>query len=117
VLGLVARADVLRWLMQGWGAGATLADVVGENELLLGYADELVGQLADRMAVAGVGRVPIIDRGTRRLAGIVSRKDLLVVRASMVRQERERQSTFRLRPPNRHVLGKNGVKARLPEEK
>jgi CIC family chloride channel protein len=96
VLGLVARADALRWLVQGWTPGATLADAVADAPLFVGHADELVGHLADRMAAQDIGRVPIVSRDHRTLVGIVARKDLLKVRARMVVQERERRPVLRL---------------------
>ena len=96
VVGMAARADALRWLMRGWEPGTTLCDVAGENRPFVGYADELVGALADRMAAADIGRVPIIDRQHGRLIGIVARKDLLQVRARMVAEERERRPMLRL---------------------
>ena len=37
-----------------------------EQELTVGYDDELVGRLADRMAAADASRVPILRRGDRR---------------------------------------------------
>jgi CBS domain-containing protein len=97
LIGLVTRADALRWLMQGWTPGTTLASVLAGTEPLVGHPDELVGQLADRMAEANIGRVPIVTRGTNKLVGIVARKDLLHVRARMVAEERERQPVLRVR--------------------
>jgi len=96
VLGLVARADALRWLVQGWTPGATLAEAMADVSLFVGHADELVGHLADRMAAADIGRVPIVSREHCTLVGIVARKDLLNVRARMIVQERERRPVLRL---------------------
>ena len=66
------------------------------QELVTAYEDELVGRVADRMAETGVGRVPILRRGTDALVGIVARRDLLRVRASVLRQERERETLISL---------------------
>lgn len=90
-LGMVSRADALRWLTKGWPPGATLADIAAGTQPFVGYADELVGQLADRMAVADVSRVPIVRRSDGKLVGIIARKDLLQVRARMLAQEQERE--------------------------
>jgi chloride channel protein, CIC family len=98
VIGMVARTDVLRWTMDGWPKGERLRDLAGDQDLVVGYNDELVGQLADRMALADVGRVPILERGTDALAGLVARRDLLRVRASVVRHETEREVLLRFRP-------------------
>jgi CBS domain-containing protein len=84
-VGMVTRSDVLRWTRDGWTEGETLRDAV--REPLLGYADELVGQLADRMATNDVGRVPVVERGSSRLVGLVARRDLLRVRARIRTEE------------------------------
>ena len=98
VLRMIARADALRWTVGGWPSGQSLRDLLADPELVVGYDDELVGQLADRMAVADIGRVPILRRGDDALVGLVARRDLLQVRASVVRHERERNVLIRLRP-------------------
>ena len=90
VVDMVARADVLRWTVEGWQRGARLADLIDGGDLTTAYPDELVGRLVDRMAAADVGRVPVVRRVDGVLAGIVARKDLLRVRATLTRQEHER---------------------------
>jgi chloride channel protein, CIC family len=90
VVSMVSRADVLRWSREGWTKGQTLEERPDVGEVFVGYTDELVGHLADRMASADVGRVPIVDRTTGRLAGLLARRDLLRVRAHAARLERER---------------------------
>ena len=90
VVSMVSRADVLRWSREGWPQGQTLEERPDVGEVFVGYTDELVGHLADRMASADVGRVPIVDRTTGKLAGLLARRDLLRVRAQAARLERER---------------------------
>jgi chloride channel protein, CIC family len=90
VVGMVSRADVLRWSRAGWPRGQTLEDAVATGEVFFGYADELVGHIADRMAAADVGRVPVIDRATGQLVGLLAARDLLRVRACAARLEQER---------------------------
>src|SRR5665213_2888966 len=60
VLRMITRSDVLRWTMDGWPSGECLGDVVSDRDLVTGYDDDLVGQLADRMAAADVSRVLIL---------------------------------------------------------
>jgi CBS-domain-containing membrane protein len=98
MVGMVARADVLRWRRQGWKDGATLGEVSAEREIMIGFDDELVGALADRMAAEDAGRVPILRRADRKLVGLVARRDLLRVRAHARRHEIERAALLRLRP-------------------
>jgi hypothetical protein len=53
-----------------------------------------VSHLADRMVLADVGRVPILDRTTRHLVGLVARKDLLRIRATARSSEASRSAFF-----------------------
>ncbi|HVC31855.1 MAG TPA: chloride channel protein, partial [Steroidobacteraceae bacterium] len=96
VIDLVSRSDVLRWSREGWPNGQTLGETADVGQLFLGYADELVGHLADRMAAADIGRVPIVDRATGKLEGLLARRDLLRVRASAARLERVRERPLRI---------------------
>lgn len=98
LIGIVGRADVLRWTMDELPAEQPLRDVLMKQDLVTGYDDELVGQLADRMAAADVGRVPILRRGDDALVGLVARRDLLRIRASALRHEREREALIHFRP-------------------
>ena len=90
VVGMVSRSDVLRWSREGWPKGQKLEERPDVGEVFVGYTDELVGHLADRMAAADIGRVPIVDRASGSIAGLVARRDLLRVRAHAARLERER---------------------------
>ena len=96
VVGVVSRSDVLRWTREGWLSEETLGSRRQDREVFVGHSDELVGRLADRMAAADIGRAPILDRATGRLVGLVARRDLLCVRASAGRQERERARVLRI---------------------
>jgi CIC family chloride channel protein len=82
--------------VNGWPAGTCLREVLAGQDLVTAYEDELVGVLADRMAAAGVGRVPVLRRGDGRVAGLVARRDLLQVRATVVHHEQERKTFIRL---------------------
>jgi CBS domain-containing protein len=101
LVAMVSRADALRWTMEGWDSEKTLGEhLVGQN-LVIGYADELAGKLADRMAEADIGRVPILERGAEGedgpVVGLVARRDLLRVRAEVIRHERDRERLIKLR--------------------
>jgi len=92
----VSRTDVLRWTREGWEKDATLGDVTSADDLFVAHPDELVGHLADRMAAADVGRVPVVDRTSANVVGFVARRDLLRVRARFVHEERTRRRMLRL---------------------
>jgi H+/Cl- antiporter ClcA len=91
--GMAGRSDVLRWRGESPHGDETLFDRASDASLVVGYADEPVSQLADRMVMADIGRVPIVDRKTSRLVGLVSRKDLLNTRA-MARETEAKRSAF-----------------------
>ena len=82
-----------------------MGDMMVEQEMVRAYDDELVGALADRMAATGTGRVPVLRRSDDTVVGLVARRDLLQVRATMVRQERERKTFIRLNGAERPSTG------------
>jgi H+/Cl- antiporter ClcA/CBS domain-containing protein len=101
LVAMVSRADALRWTVSGWDREKTLGDQLAGQNLVAGYEDELVGKLADRMAEADAGRIPILRRGATdaqsTVVGLVARRDLLRVRAEVIRHERDREKLIRLR--------------------
>jgi chloride channel protein, CIC family len=94
LLGAVTRADALRWRREGTPNVSTLFDVVSDVSIPTAYPDETIGMVADRMVADELGRVPVIARDTRRLVGLIARKDLLRVRAAAVALEREREAFY-----------------------
>lgn len=95
LIAKVTRADSLAWMVDDYNGDLTLAQALDGRELLVGYPDDLASKLADNMAVAGVGRVPIVERATGRLIGLIGRKDLLQLRAVRLSDEQERVAFFR----------------------
>jgi chloride channel protein, CIC family len=94
LVGMVTRADVLRWRTEGRHNGTTLDDLVSDGAIAAGYPDEVLGRVADRMVAADLGRIPIIDRGSRHLIGLVARKDLLRIRSVVNAAEQDRSAFF-----------------------
>jgi len=94
LLGMIARADALSWAEDPEAQKLTLAEALDGAALLKGYDDEIVAALADRMIANDVGRVPILERATGRLVGLVARRDLLKVRARLTHQEVSRSQGF-----------------------
>jgi H+/Cl- antiporter ClcA len=80
LLGLVSRQDALEWRVAGRAEGR-LADTLSDASTDFAYADTPCGEVADMMVESGVGRVSIVDHQDRRVVGIISRQDLLKVRA------------------------------------
>jgi H+/Cl- antiporter ClcA len=99
--GMVSRADILRWMRGAPPTDATLAEMVDVDSAVVGFSDELVGELADRMAAGDIGRVPIVDRARGDVVGLVARRDLLRVRAHVLHEERERRRLLRITAPTK----------------
>jgi chloride channel protein, CIC family len=96
VVGLVSRTDALAWMMDGHQTSGTLGGQLAGRELVIGYEDEIVGQIADRMAETQMGRIPILRRSDSALVGLVARRDILRVRATVNSEERDREALIRV---------------------
>ncbi len=94
LVGAVTRADVLHWQRATAPSTETLFDMVSDRSLPVAFPDESVGAVADRMVADDLGRIPVIDRATRRLVGLIARKDLLKVRAAALALECDRKAFF-----------------------
>jgi CBS domain-containing protein len=109
LLGMVSRGDAIRWLSAGWSHGATLGDTITSNDTVFGHPDEPVAAIERRMAESGFGRIPVVRPENRVVVGIVSRKDLLHVRARLNAEEQERQSLLRVSRWAANVGKKPGI--------
>ncbi|TAL79210.1 MAG: CBS domain-containing protein [Beijerinckiaceae bacterium] len=89
VIGMVAHSDLLNWVREPSHGGSTLYDVVSDTSLTVGYPEEMILSLVDRMMTNDVGRAPIVD-STGKLVGLVARKDILHVRAQARALEKQR---------------------------
>ncbi|UTV41146.1 chloride channel protein (plasmid) [Ensifer adhaerens] len=91
LVGMVSRADALRW-QRGPDIGADiLADKVSDTAIPIGHPDDTVGHIADIMIATDVARIPITDPLLGTLVGLVTRKDLLRLRQSHKSTELERR--------------------------
>ena len=95
-VGLVTRADALLWRMEGGHDTEMLEDRVSDASLAVVHPNDVVSHVVDVMLQSGQGRIPVVDPETGRLVGLVSRKDILQVRAAVTRSETERSAPFAL---------------------
>jgi CIC family chloride channel protein len=98
-VGAVSRTEALVWAVEGGHAGETLGERVSDADLPLAYPDDTAKHVVELMLSSGQGRVAVVDPGTGVLEGLVTRKDLLKIRASVARSEDDRAAYFR--PPGR----------------
>ncbi|HTV37984.1 MAG TPA: chloride channel protein [Xanthobacteraceae bacterium] len=94
VVGMADRSDILRWMTEDTPEHRTLDDLVSDASVVVGYPNEVVADLVNRMVAQDVGRVPVVEPATRRILGLVARRDLMRVRAASRRQDFERESFF-----------------------
>jgi CBS domain-containing protein len=93
-VGLLSRADALRWLTEGGHKGERLGDHVSDASLPRTYPDEVVATAFETMIAADQGRLPVVDRQSGVLVGLLTRRHLLQVRADADRAEGERRAFF-----------------------
>ena len=97
-VGLVSRGDALSWALEerhGDAAEGSLGQRVSDADIAVVHPGDVVSHAIDVMLAAGQGRLPVADPQTGRLVGLLTRKDLLQVRATVVRAEAERRAFFR----------------------
>jgi CIC family chloride channel protein len=82
LLGLVSRTDALKWQVNGSAGELTLAETLSDASLLVAHPEFTIGVVADLMVASGIGRVPVVDRASRKVLGILTRQDLLKARGS-----------------------------------
>jgi H+/Cl- antiporter ClcA/predicted transcriptional regulator len=67
-------------------ADRTMADLIKRRASFI-YEDSTLRQAADQMVRHDIGRLPVVDRQTRKVVGIVTRSDLLKAHRRRLREE------------------------------
>jgi H+/Cl- antiporter ClcA/CBS domain-containing protein len=101
LLGLVSRTEALLWQSDRGDDQTSLADAISDAAQPIAYPETPTGVVADLIVECGIGRIPIIEPGTRRVLGILSRQDLLKTRSASRHAE-----VGRSRPVGRKAKGK-----------
>jgi chloride channel protein, CIC family len=73
----------------------------GELPEVAAYADETCRSVAEVMATTGITRIPVLDRETGVICGMVTAHDLLAGRKRAVVRESERHRAFQFESPLR----------------
>ncbi len=74
--------------------GERLEERVSDASLSIVHPGDVVSHAVDLMLATEQGRIPVTDPETGKLVGLLTRKDLLQVRAAVVRTEGERRAYF-----------------------
>ena len=80
LVGMATRGDALVWQAADDHGDETLAERVSDASAPTAHPGDVVGHVADLMIAEDIGLIPIVEPGTRKLAGVITRKDLLAVR-------------------------------------
>jgi H+/Cl- antiporter ClcA len=88
-IGLVSRADALRWRQEPGALEGTLGETLSDVSLPLVTPDTPSDAVANLMIAEGSGRVCVVTQDGR-LTGIIARRDLLRSRAAALQGERDR---------------------------
>src|SRR3546814_19626188 len=92
LVGLASRSDALRWKAGAFDENTTLTETLSDASQTTAYPDTPCGVIADLIVETGVARVPIVDRETHKVVGILSRQALLKARKEpRTRQEARRR--------------------------
>lgn len=90
LVGLASRSDALRWQVGTFDEATTLGETLSDASQTIAHPETPCGVIADLIVETGVARVPIVDRETGKVVGILSRQDLLKARRAQQSAETER---------------------------
>lgn len=97
LLGLISRSDVLRWQVENADRATSLAESLSDASQPAAFPDSPSGMVADLIVQSGIGRIPIVERDSRKVIGMVTRQDLLRVRHKVRKDETQRMRLLGLR--------------------
>ena len=97
-VGMVSRGDALRWKIEDGDTDEVLGERVSDASLSVVHPNDIVMHAVDIMLATEQGRIPVVDPASGELVGLVTRKNLLQVRANVARAESERTAYFFLGP-------------------
>lgn len=96
-VGVVTRGDIRQLLADPAAAASlTLLDIV-RLDPVVAHPDEPLRRVMERMAETGFTRLPVVDRPSNRLLGVITLMDLLKARARNLEGERRRERVLTLR--------------------
>ncbi|WP_313801383.1 chloride channel protein [Sphingobium sp.] len=90
LLGLASRSDALRWQVEDVDRATSLEESLSDASHPSAFPDSPSAMVADLIVQSGIGRIPIIERDSRKVVGMISRQDLLKARHKVRRDETER---------------------------
>jgi len=94
--GVVTRGDIREQIELGGEAELEKRlSELAHSSVVAAYPDEPLRIVVHRMAEKGITRLPVIERDSRKLLGLLSLDDLLKARSRHLEDERHREQTLR----------------------
>jgi CBS domain-containing protein len=93
MVGVVPWTDVLERAAADDLTG-TVEDLM-RRDVIVAYPDENLREVAERMAARRVGVLPVIERSTGDVCGIITQFDLLAAQERVLQEERDRERVLR----------------------
>jgi CIC family chloride channel protein len=91
LVGVVTRGDLQTLLENAPEGGSVSLSSMAHGTPVVATPDEPLRVVVQRMAATGLTRFPVVERGTRRLVGMVSLTDLLKARTLNLDAEERRE--------------------------
>ncbi len=86
LVGILAQEDIRRALKQG--KYKTPARELDTEDLIVAYPDEGLHLILERMAIHGIGRLPVVDRmDSKKLVGFITRSDIIKAHRKKIEEE------------------------------
>src|SRR5262249_33007235 len=116
--GVITRRDVLDQALRDDGSEVSI-DAMLVTTPAVAYPDETLRAAAYRMAATGPTRLPVIERGTRRVVGLLTLSQLLQGRLRDLQEARDAEQVLRIRlvVPTILPARRNGVLLHARPEK
>lgn len=94
-VGMVSRADALAWQAQDIMPDETVGERASDALLPVLHPGDVLSRALDLMLATDQGRIVVTDPASGELVGLLTRKDLLRVRAATAAGEEERRAFYR----------------------
>jgi H+/Cl- antiporter ClcA/predicted transcriptional regulator len=91
-VGLATSGQALHWTLEGGHGAERLGAQMTGLPLAVVHPDDVVAHALDVMTATGQGRLVVTDPESGALVGLLTRRDLLQVRATTVQAETERRA-------------------------
>ena len=91
LVGVITRGELRKWIESSRsGTSAPLGEVI-ERRPVMAFEDDPLRVVVFQMAGKGITRLPVVDRESRQVVGMIALADLLKARARVLEAEERRE--------------------------